>query len=50
MSLELKVIILGSIVSGLLFWYKEQKAEKERKARREMEMVKPKPKLRLVKK
>ena len=50
MPLELKIIICSAIFSGLWFWYREHKAEQERKNRQEMEMVRTKPKLRLVKK
>ena len=50
MPLELKILICGTIFSGLWFWYREHKAEQERKNRQKMEMVRSKPKLRLVKK
>ena len=50
MPLELKILICGTIFSGLWFWYREHKAEQERKNRQEMEVLRPKPKLRLVKK
>ena len=50
MPLELKILIGGAIFSSLWFWYKEHKAEQERKNRQKMEMVTPRPKLRLVKK
>ena len=50
MPLELKILICGTIFSSLWFWYREHKAEQERKNRQEMEVLRPKPKLRLVKK
>ena len=50
MPLELKIIICSAIFSGLWFWYREHKAEQERKNRQQMEVLRPMPKLRLVKK
>ena len=50
MPLELKILICGTVFLGLWFLYREHKAEQERKNRQKMEMVRPKPKLRLVKK
>ena len=50
MPLELKIIILGAVFSWVWFIYQQYKTEQKRKARQEMEVLRPKPKLRLVKK
>jgi len=48
--LELKILIGGFLISGAWFMYLDRRAEKKRQRLRRVDVIRPKPKLRLVKK
>jgi len=48
--LELKILIGGFLISGVWFMYLDRRAEKKRQRLRRVDVIRPKPKLRLVKK
>ena len=48
--LELRIIIGGCLISGAWFLYREHRAEKKRQRLRRVDVIRPKPKLKLVKK
>ena len=48
--LELRIIIGGCLISGAWFLYREHRAEKKRELHQKYEVIRPKPKLTIVKK
>ncbi len=50
MPLELKIIVFGFPVAWFLLMYLDRRAEKKRQRLRRVDVIRPKPKLRLVKK
>ena len=50
MPLELKIIIFGFPVAWFLLMYLDRRAEKKGQRLRRVDVIRPKPKLRLVKK
>jgi len=50
MSLELKIIVFGLPVAWLLLMYLDRRAEKKRQRLRRVDVIRPKPKLTIVKK
>ena len=48
--LELRIIIGGCLISGAWFMYDQYRTEQKRKRLRRVDVIRPKPKLRLVKK
>ena len=50
MPLELKIIVFGFPVAWFLLMYLDRRAEKKRQRLSRVDVIRPKPKLRLVKK
>jgi|5_EtaG_2_1085323.scaffolds.fasta_scaffold276785_2 hypothetical protein len=48
--LELKIIIGGCLISGAWFMYDQYRTEKKRQRLRRVDVIRPRPKLTIVKK